>query len=169
MQHPNHDNLPGNLQWYAAAVLYFGEFWKNDQCVIDFLHNQGNRDMYITTFLAYLHTLADTYFLVQLQILLPTSIEYSPNNAADSFTLDTQQLTIQNHILPSLQKRNDYYSTFNDARVADTNSESDNEDDMDIEDNAIPHSIITHENIDVDWKKTCCSYGRGWLRKIVHN
>ena len=153
LQHPNHDNLPANLQWYAAAVLYFGEFWKNDQCVIDFLHNQGNRDMYITTFLAYLHTLADTYYLVQLQILLPTSIEYTPNNAADSFTLDTQQLTIQNHILSSLQKRNDYYSTFNDSRVTDTDSESDNEDEMDIEDNAIPYSTTTHQSIDVDWKK----------------
>ena len=120
--------------------------------------------MYITMSIAYLHT-ADTYFLAQLQILLPTSIEYTPNNAADSFTLDTQQLTIQNHILSSLQKRNNYYSTFNDSRVTDTDSESDNEDDMDIEDNAIPHSI-THQNIDVDWKKPVVVAGEAGCGKL---
>ena len=105
LQHPNHDNIPANLQWYAAAVYHFPELWKNDECVIDFLHSQGNRDVYMTTFLAYLHTLGDTYFLLQLQILVGTSIQSSANNAADSFSLDTQQQTIQNHILSSLQKQ----------------------------------------------------------------
>jgi hypothetical protein len=43
----------------------------------------------MTTFLAYLHTLGDTYFLLQLQILVGKSIQSSANNAADSFSLDT--------------------------------------------------------------------------------
>ena len=95
--------------WRILKTENFENILKNDQCVFDFLHNQGNRDMYITIFLAY-----------SRHILSGPTANSTPYNAADSFTLDTQQLTIQNHILSSLQKRNDYYSTFNDSRITDT-------------------------------------------------
>ena len=36
---------------------------------------------------------------------------------------------------------------------------------MDIEDNAIPHSIITHQSIDVDWKKPVVVTGEASCRK----
>ena len=56
LQHPNHENISVHLQWYATATYRFPDFWKKDECVINFLHNQGNRDEFTTTFLSYLHT-----------------------------------------------------------------------------------------------------------------
>ena len=75
----------------CSSRSLLGTILKNDECVRDFLHDQGNRDPYITTFLAYLHTLGDTYSLVQRQILSATSIQCSVNDASHTFNLDAQQ------------------------------------------------------------------------------
>ena len=145
LQHPNHENISVHLQWYAAATYHFPDFWKKDECVLNFLHNQGNRDEFATTFLSYLHALADTYFLCQLQILQPHSVECNNTANNNSFSLDVQQQTIQNHILSSLQQRNDHYSSFNESASTDDNEE--------LDDIALPKVIKDGEHGNIDWKK----------------
>ena len=83
-----------HLQWYAAATQHFPQFWENDD-ITKYLHNQGNHDTYITTFLAHLPALAGTCFLVQRQFLSPLSFQNCPSEEVDYFTLDIHQKTIQ--------------------------------------------------------------------------
>ena len=110
LQHPDYDNLPLHLQWFVAATDHLPEFWDNDEMITEHFHQQGHRDMYIKTFLAYLKTLADTYFLWRMQILCPLSIEYCSTDGSDCFTLDIHQQTIQNHVLSSVTKRNELFN-----------------------------------------------------------
>ncbi len=69
LKRPDHDRIPATLQWYAAAVLHFPDFWNNNEKLTDFLHNQGNRDHFVTTYLAFVATLKDMFFLWQMQII----------------------------------------------------------------------------------------------------
>ena len=39
-RHPHHNCIPQCLQWYAAAVHYFPQLWKNESNLSTFLHNQ---------------------------------------------------------------------------------------------------------------------------------
>ena len=57
LKRPDHDRIPATLQWYAAAVLHFPDFCNNNEKLTDFLHNQGNRDHFVTTYLAFVATL----------------------------------------------------------------------------------------------------------------
>lgn len=100
LKHPNHDRIPENLQWYAAAVYHFHDFWCNDEKVSHFLHNLGNRDTYVTICLAYLHTLADTFFQWQTQILSIDSFHAPYVNRQRDYTLDVHQQTMHCIIPP---------------------------------------------------------------------
>ena len=109
--YPNHERIPASFQWYSAAIHHFPRFWKNDEKVAEFLHNEGNRDSYITTCLAYLHTLADMFFLWQTQIISSLSFDIPHANQTENFTLNCEQQVIQNHVLNAFHKRTAYYST----------------------------------------------------------
>ena len=69
LKRPDHDRTPATLQWYAAAVLHFPDFWNNNEKLTDFLHNQGNRDHFVTTYRAFVANLKDMFFLWQMQII----------------------------------------------------------------------------------------------------
>jgi hypothetical protein len=78
LKRPDHDripSIPATLQWYAAAVLRFPDFWNNNEKLTDFLHNQGNRDHFVTTYLAFVATLKDMFFLWQMQIIQSHSFD----------------------------------------------------------------------------------------------
>ena len=75
LQHSQHDKVLAELQWFASAKHHCSDFWENDHVIAEYFHKQGNLNVFITTLSAYIHTLADSYFLVQMQILSPLSIE----------------------------------------------------------------------------------------------
>lgn len=154
LQHPDHDNIPDALQWYAAAIHHFPQFWRDDEKVTNFLHNRGNQSTYITTCIAYLHTLADTFFLWQTQIISCISLNTSLPNVVDQFNLHNEQRTVQNHVISALNKRSEYYSTFNDMNDSPS-SDSDSEDIYLTEDSPPTMQCypLSGENIDVEWKK----------------
>ncbi len=156
LQHPNHDRLPHTLQWYAAAIHHFSDFWTDDEQVAHFLRNQGNQDSYITTCIAYLHTLADALFLCQTQIIACTSFDTPSPNLVDEFTLDNEQRSVQNHIISALNKRSQYYSRFNESCDFESDSDSDLDGSSLTEDGTIARVQcypISGENIDVQWNK----------------
>ena len=165
LRHPDHDWIPHNLQWYSAAIHHFANFWQDDDKVCHFLNNQGHRDTYITTCIAYLHTLADMLFLWQTQIISSDSFDTRYFNEADQFNLDNQQHTIQNHILSALNKRSVHYSSF--ARINAFQSESDSED-LDFPDENMAyehHPSRAAEQIDVIWSKPVLVTGQGGCGK----
>ena len=62
LQHHDHERTRATLQWYAAAVHHFSNFWEDNDKITNFLHNKGNRDNHITTCLACVASMADTFF-----------------------------------------------------------------------------------------------------------
>ena len=126
LRHPNHDRIPANLQLYSAAIHHFAEFWKNDEKVAQFLHNEGNRDFYMTTCLAYLHTLADMLFLCQTQIISSLSLDTAHPNTTQNFSSNNEQQVIENHVLDAFHRRAAHYSPFSASNTFETHSDSDN-------------------------------------------
>lgn len=124
LKHPNHNTIPENLQWYASAVHHFRDFWSSDEKVAEFLCNLGNRDTYVTTCLAYLRTLADTFLLWQKQVLTNHSLNTPFVDRQHHFTLDMHQQTIYNHVLTAVTKRALHYSTFMNMNQCEDESDS---------------------------------------------
>ena len=175
LKHPQHDKIPQTLQWYAAAINHSPQFWSNEDSVLQFLHNQGNRDNYITTFLAYLRTIKDMYFLWQTRVLSSTSLQFPLANPMESFNLDVDQLTVQNHVLSAIQQRNTYYSSF--AMTNNFNSSLPDSDQENTSDESPTDHIEVQQrsvSIDLDWKKIillCGKAGSGksyLIKSIVH-
>ena len=130
---PNHDNIPLKLQWYAAAVQHCGTFWQNKDAISSFLHDQGNREPFIETALAYVSTLQDMFFLWQMEVLSIDTI-YMPNEAQfEEFCLDPQQLCVQRHVVRSLDERASKYSSFVPSSNTEPDSSSDSEPNSDFE------------------------------------
>lgn len=165
LRHPNHERIPESLQWYSAAIHHSANLWQNDDRVCQFLNNQGHRDTYITTCMAYVHTLRDMFFLWQTQIISSSCLDTNYVNEAHEFRLDSHQKTIHNHVLSAVNKRSHHYSSF--ARVHCFNSESDSDDDN------ITHEHVQYghcdppaaEKLNVPWSKPILVTGQGGCGK----
>lgn len=81
IQHPNHENIPCRLQWYAAAIHHFPDLWQNNTNLQNYLHNQGHQDSYIATAISYISSLGDMFFLWQMQIINPMQLQPFPKRA----------------------------------------------------------------------------------------
>ena len=168
LRHPNHDRIPPNLQWYSAAIHHFAHFWKNDEKFAEFFHNEGNRDSYITTCLAYLHTLADMFFLWQTQIISPLSLDIPHANQIGNFTLNCKQQVIVNHVLSAFRKRAAYYSTPCVGNTLDTHLESDNEElDLHEDIHSQNHQAVTPAGqcLEIIWTKPVLVTGQAGCGK----
>ena len=75
IQHPNHENIPCRLQWYAAAIHHFPDIWQNNTNLQNYLHNQGHRNSHIATAISYISSLGDMFFLWQMQIINPMQLQ----------------------------------------------------------------------------------------------
>ena len=140
--------------------------------------SQGNCDVFTTTLLAYIHTLADSYFLVQMQILSPLSIEDYFSNNNNTFTLDILQKIIQNNILSCIEKRSQYYSTFNPSVRHDHEQvdDSDEEDDLDLQLHPLhDHNVESvFDMLDVNWKLLAiltgdAGCGKSYMLRLIAN
>ena len=154
LQHPDHERIPATLQWYAAAVHHFPNFWKDNEKITNFLHDKGNRDNYITTCLARVASLADTFFLWQMQIISPGSLDICAPNHSSNFSLDSDQQAIHTHVLAALDKRGESYSTMNYTEPYESGSDSDSEEETE-DTNVTPlcDNIVTSSNLNIVWTK----------------
>ncbi len=153
---PNHQRIPVTLQWYAAAVFHFADCWNNNEKLTDFLHNQGNRDHFVTTYLAFVATLKDMFFLWQMQIIQSHSFDIPCPATVNDFSLDIGQKTIQTHVLAAVNKRADHYSTFIQTHYfqSDSDSEADSENEPDFQSAQCHHTITPpHQHLNIVWSK----------------
>ena len=133
----------------AAAIHHFPDFWKNEETVTQFFHNLENRETYIMTCKAYLHSLADMFFLCQTQVISVNSLDISCANESQQFTLDNHQRTVQNHILTAVTKWSNYFSTYVQTDDFDCNSDSEQDCQNDI--HSAPEQ---HDNISLNGNKS---------------
>ena len=142
------------MQWYAAAIHHFPNFWKDNEKITNFFHNKGNRDNYITTCLARVASMADTFFLWQMQIISPGSLDMRAPTDSSNFSLDNDRQAIQTHVLVAVYKHGECYSTMNYTEPFKSGSDSDSGEETE-DSNVTPqcHNILTSSNVNIIWTK----------------
>lgn len=97
-----------------------------------YLHKQGHRESYIMTAIAHINTLADMFFLWQMQVIPRHVLDTPQTTELPSSNLDPQQLTVQNHVVRSMRERGMHYTTFfptehkeNDSDITEPEDEFD--------------------------------------------
>lgn len=127
-RHPNHDNIPKQLQCFAQALHHFPNFWTNKQQLTSFFLMQGHKDTFITTVLAYIEALSDLFYMFQMQIIKPDQLS-CPNSFAQQDTLlDPLQSAAVRHIKNAVFQRRHHYriddnSLYQNSSECDSSSE----------------------------------------------
>ena len=107
LRHPNHEQLPNQLQWFAAAVHHFPELWTSDDKLKSWLITQGHRQTYITFILSYIASLRDLLYLFRIQVIRNEQLLLL---LLSSLTLDSYQLAVSHHIDKAVHSRQQFYT-----------------------------------------------------------
>ncbi|XP_020900507.1 uncharacterized protein LOC110239141 [Exaiptasia diaphana] len=65
LRHPDHDRIPQDLQWYAAAATLKHDLWSSDDNIFDLFSKQGNKHHFVANVIAYFGRTAVTFTLHQ--------------------------------------------------------------------------------------------------------
>ena len=88
LHHPNHQDLPQYLQWYAAAAAHYPNVWTNEEKLRNVLITRGHCDYYVTTVLAHIASLRDLLYLIQIQVISGEQLESPEIRDSNQLTLD---------------------------------------------------------------------------------
>ena len=61
LQHPQHHEIPNDLQCYAQAKFHFPDLWDNHDNLRAHLNTFGRKKHYVTTIIAYVQSLSDLF------------------------------------------------------------------------------------------------------------
>ena len=150
--HPNHDQLPEQLKWYAAAAYHFSALWKDEANLRTFLTSQGHREFYIDTIISYISSLHDMFQLFQMGLINIHQMSSDVNTNEPGFALDNYQLAVARHIEKAVELRQRYhhidgsFTSEENSSDGDTDSDSDMEDDTENEAQMHTDIIISLSN-----------------------
>ena len=127
--HPNHEQLPSQLQWFGAVVHHFPAVWTNNEKLESWLITQGHGQFYITTTLSYVASLRDLFYLIRMQVIANEQLVTVQASVRSSLTLDTYQQAAVHHIDRAVSLREQFYSNdqpFNcDQYLSDSDDDTD--------------------------------------------
>ena len=149
LKHPNHDKLPHQLQWFAAALHNFPEFWSSSDHLKRWLSTQGHCDSYITTILSYIASLRDLFYLVRIQVIAHEQLETLQPTCKNSISLDSYQQAAAHHIATAVKLRDTFYHT-NTFHTDEYFSDSDSDTDSELYSSHNLHRYMSHEQIQDD-------------------
>jgi hypothetical protein len=179
LRHPNHEQLPIQLQWFAAAVHHFPELWTSDAKLKCWLITQGHRETYITSILSYIATLRDLLYLFRIQVIRNEQLQTVQQFPQSSFILDSYQLAVSHHLDKAVYLRRQFYSNNTSLNpyeyISERNSDTDSENDDDhsnfqqseqqshpnVMNIAMPHC----HNSDIRWEKPILLIGKAGSAK----
>ena len=163
--HPNHEQLPDNIKWYAAAAYHFPDVWTSDVQVKCILTTQGHREFYISTVISYIASLRDLYHLLQIKVTTNQQVQILEHSLPNDCPLDPYQMAVAKHIQEALSLRKQFYqnhrlTTREDISDSDSNSDSDSDVDVSNDDSTDPAMTIPMDtsttdasNIVLHWEK----------------
>lgn len=125
--HPNHKNIPKQLQCFAQALHNFPNFWTNKDSLTTFLTMQGHKDTYIQTIISYSQGLSDLFYLFQLKVVKPSQLMSMYMSPKQNTALDPVQLAIVTHVKNAVFERRHHYH-IDDYSLHEYSSNSENED-----------------------------------------
>ena len=99
-------------------------------------------------------SMADMFFLWQMQIISPGSLDICAPTDSSNFSLDNDQQAIQTHVLAAVYKCGECYSTMNYTEPFESGSDSDSGEETE-DSNVTPqcHNILTSSNVNIVWMK----------------
>jgi hypothetical protein len=127
LHHANHEQLPKQLQWFAAALHHFPELWTSDDKLKSWLITHGHRDSYIRCILSYIASLRDLFYLVRIQVITNEQLETVQQFARNSLALDSYQLAVANDIDKAVHLRHQFYTNDTSLKYHQYMSDSDDE------------------------------------------
>ena len=168
LKHPNHENVPTDLQWYAAVTHHLPEFWQNTENINLYLPSQ---EEYITTALSYINTLSDAFYMWQTHIIPLTWLSFDLQNETTTILSDTNQLSVQNHVLRSARQHKEHFLSFAPSEYLDNDAEfvsgSDADDEFSPMDASHPSPVFRrcHGSPPNTWSKLIIVTGGGGCAK----
>ena len=142
------------------------DIWQKNTNLQNYLHNQGHRNSYIATAISYISSLGDMFFLWQMQIMNPLQLQPMQNQQSISFTLDPQQLSVQNHVIRLVNARNAHYNSYSAAEGHNYSSDCDSDLDMSVEEDEFCNEFnIDHTNQEQPYATNNCldkTYSSHW-------
>lgn len=177
LHHPNHDQLPSQLHWYAAPAYHFPDLWNNEASLKSFLLTQGHRDFYIETILSHIASLHDLLHLVQMQIISKKQLATVELCQSHDFSLDAYQLV--RHLDTALHLRhisyNNNFPSQSQEKCTDSNpSDTDSEVDSDWDDDSHMQNLHNEPcflSNDIQWQQPVLVMGKpgaGKTEAICH-
>jgi hypothetical protein len=154
LYHPQHDQLPIMLQFFASNVYLNPHFWENSNKVSEYFLMRGNRSHYVDTLTLYIKSLHDMLQLWQKRVINTSQIN-GKGSVESEYQLDHFQNSIFLRIMQFLNIRDEYYSFPCDI------SDSESEDDIDnFENTNVVATDSQCTNLTGDWQKCIFLTGR---------
>lgn len=163
--HPQLDELPCRIKFFASAVKLNSTFWNDLPSISEYFEKQGNKSYYVETLCAYIRSLHNTMYLWQKRVLSSTQLN-SECPSDITYSLDNFQNMIFLRISLFLQCRDEYYTS--DNLYTDSDDEHDENNSEHNE-----HSPANHNPRDIQtfWRKFVLITGRhgtGKSQTICH-
>ena len=155
--HPNHDNIPKQLQCFAQAVHHFPDLWTDNEHLTSFWIVQGHKKTYVETIISYIHGLADIFYLTQIQLINPGLLVSTSFLTGQNTSLDPHQLAIVTHVKNAVFPRRHHYHIddyFVDDYFVDDYFVDDDFEDSDCEDSSETDFLEAHFSNDshIEWQ-----------------
>ena len=103
------ESLPTSVNFFAEAVKYQPEIWKDVSKIREMLDYEGHRNTYVDTLVEHVQSLNDVLTVCQLNILKTAHFSVTSNDD-QKFKPDSIQRSITTRILDALRCRDDHYA-----------------------------------------------------------
>lgn len=160
------ESKPEHLRWFAAALHHFPNLWNNETNLKGFLRLQGHSERYIHTIIAYVQSLHDLYYLLQIKVINCTQLQAMQPADEKLFPLDMQQLALLQHVDSCVELRCQYYNDANNSMLMspyDSDEDTDAEMDVDAQSSCSMQSAAGSTDV----KCTCVNQDLEWQRPIL--
>ena len=125
--HPNHENIPQQLQCFAQALHHFPAFWSDKERLNSYFTLQGHKATYVKTIISYIQGLSDLFYLTQMQLVNPVQLLCTSLTPQQNSSLDPFQFAIVRHVKNAVFHRRQHYHIHDDSQHEDC-SDSDSDD-----------------------------------------
>ncbi|KXJ07946.1 hypothetical protein AC249_AIPGENE7012 [Exaiptasia diaphana] len=140
LKHVDHDRIPNDLKFFAAAIVLQLDLWDREEAIIAHFSNLGHKQTFVSNVVSYVTHLRNLYYMWQLEIISNEQLS-TPSPVLNNFDLNTEQQRVLHQINVFMNLRCRHYASLRSLNInvpCDVNNDdSDSEDDNDEEDNII--------------------------------
>ena len=158
--HPNHSRIPVRLQWYAQVIHNFPHMWTSSERLKYHFTLEGHKDTYVTTIISYILSLADLFYLTQMDIINGSQLQTLQPRSEATYQLDDHQIAVKTHIVNAIIARHTHYFSQNINFSIDSDNEYSDSGHEDLNVCNLNQPDLHHFNSDIQWQKPTLITGK---------